>query len=597
MSILQRIAPGGLLGDIADVAQRQRGGLGGALGQLDTGAGNLPTPQPGDSIWIRIGNVNPSFLGGNVGGAAYSWEFASRRDLSIFTLSEKSGSITRLPAFEMNDFSNVPPGSVVRAWYGTDSGRPALEFVYDQSDCCVGGGGGSGGCSGLCSGPPCIAILIKDWTGYTTIAYAWNASGPPLPGGGAACLYQTTWSTPNDSGTVFLGNPEVNGFLSCTVLQISGQDGGGTGTYLSDSQNWHWPFPDACAPLPTMTYGGNKPPQIISICPSNNCPITGLGGGGTGGGTGGGGVRPVCIPCNPAVDNPCYKCRDGSFCSNVDACFGGGTGVGGLRSPVGGTGAGILGGPLGGSLGQPVSYNSGTSPSSGGCSGGCGCGGTCGGGTSAGVRPNPVAAALPTAVFGTPLGGSLDNTRPVTVDTEALATSAAANNVLIGDGSGGVTSATINSIITGVPTTIIKATDESTASDTTLSNDSALTFTMAANKNYSIRLKVFFDLGAAAGADGFKYALTGPASPTLVRVQRRDFSPGALSPTDYATDTAYTSSTALTASSTSGGWVEMDLIVQNGANSGTFAFQWAQNSSNVANTTVRAGSSLSYLAA
>lgn len=136
-----------------------------------------------------------------------------------------------------------------------------------------------------------------------------------------------------------------------------------------------------------------------------------------------------------------------------------------------------------------------------------------------------------------------------------------------------------------------KSSDESITSDNTLSNDAALTFSMAANTTYTARLVVFFDSGAT---EDFQYAISAPASPTYVRIRRRHFPPGSTTATN-AMDTAATSATSITGSGTTGGFIEADIIWQNGANAGTFAFQWAQNTSGGTATIVRAGSFLEYM--
>jgi hypothetical protein len=114
---------------------------------------------------------------------------------------------------------------------------------------------------------------------------------------------------------------------------------------------------------------------------------------------------------------------------------------------------------------------------------------------------------------------------------------------------------------------------------------------MAANTNYTIRIVVFFD---TAATPDFKYALTGPAAPTYVRVRRHHVVPGSTANVD-GMDTAATASTSVTGAAATGGFVEMIIAWQNGANAGTFAFQWAQNTSNASATTVRAGSYLEYM--
>jgi hypothetical protein len=144
----------------------------------------------------------------------------------------------------------------------------------------------------------------------------------------------------------------------------------------------------------------------------------------------------------------------------------------------------------------------------------------------------------------------------------------------------------------GGPWTMVKkSADQAITSNNTLANDNTLTFAMAASTNYAIRITAYFDTGAA---EDFKYALTGPAAPTYVRVRRKHVVPGATADVN-GMDTAATASTAVTGAGTNGGFLDMDITWQNGANAGTFALQWAQNSSGANATTVRAGSYVEYM--
>jgi hypothetical protein len=136
-----------------------------------------------------------------------------------------------------------------------------------------------------------------------------------------------------------------------------------------------------------------------------------------------------------------------------------------------------------------------------------------------------------------------------------------------------------------------KSADQSITSNVTLASDSALAFSMAANTAYTVRLVVFFDTGAT---EDFQFAISGPTSPTYVRIRRRYFPPGSTSATN-AMDTAATPATSITGAGTTGGYIEADVIWQNGANAGTFAFEWAQNTSGATATIVRAGSFMEYM--
>jgi hypothetical protein len=140
---------------------------------------------------------------------------------------------------------------------------------------------------------------------------------------------------------------------------------------------------------------------------------------------------------------------------------------------------------------------------------------------------------------------------------------------------------------------IKKIADQSKASNTTLANDDTLFFSMAANTKYSIRIRIF---GVAPATPGFKYQIVGPASPTLVLIETATRAPAGSSLTVSGTTASAfpAASTAITGNATSHFFLEIDVVVQNGVNAGTFAFQWAQNASNATASIVRAGSHLEY---
>ena len=134
-----------------------------------------------------------------------------------------------------------------------------------------------------------------------------------------------------------------------------------------------------------------------------------------------------------------------------------------------------------------------------------------------------------------------------------------------------------------------KSTDEARVSTTTLANDSKLKFDMLANRKYRLAGKVFYDTNATAD---FKFGYAGPAGATLIRLSRKLVAPGT-GFLDVTVDTTYATEISVAGSATTG-YIEYDGIIHNGANAGTFAFQWAQNTSNAGATTVLAGSSLEH---
>lgn len=133
-----------------------------------------------------------------------------------------------------------------------------------------------------------------------------------------------------------------------------------------------------------------------------------------------------------------------------------------------------------------------------------------------------------------------------------------------------------------------KTANQAKTSDSTLADDNTLFFPMLASTNYAFEFKVFFD---TAATPDFKFAIDAPASPTLLRLLRKHIDPGALTTLVTTSEVAEVGSTAVAGGTgTTGGFVEAEGIVHNGANAGNLAFQWAQNTSNASATTVLAGS-------
>ena len=137
-----------------------------------------------------------------------------------------------------------------------------------------------------------------------------------------------------------------------------------------------------------------------------------------------------------------------------------------------------------------------------------------------------------------------------------------------------------------------KGADETTSSDTTLSDDAELTFDVNAGATYKFRFIVFYDTPAAAD---FKYSVTCPASPALVSITTKSIAPGATTQAITRQSACGFGPTAITETSGTDGYIEIEGVVQNGANAGSIAFQWAQNSSSGTNTTVRKGSVVEYV--
>jgi hypothetical protein len=139
-------------------------------------------------------------------------------------------------------------------------------------------------------------------------------------------------------------------------------------------------------------------------------------------------------------------------------------------------------------------------------------------------------------------------------------------------------------------TILVKTADTTRTANTTITADPTLTFTLAAATKYKLRMRVWFDTTAAGD---FKYRHTGSATPAVVRIQRNHTLPAGTTFV-IAVDAAFSAAdVAMAGTGTNGGYIEWNGIIHN-TNAGTFAFAWAQNTSDAGNTIVRAGSYLEY---
>ena len=152
---------------------------------------------------------------------------------------------------------------------------------------------------------------------------------------------------------------------------------------------------------------------------------------------------------------------------------------------------------------------------------------------------------------------------------------------------------TLNDWLTTGWVSLSKSADETRSANAVLAADAVMQFPMLASTNYRIHGVIFFDTSAAAD---FKYDLNGPASPTLVRGVRVDCIAGG-TPAARVVDVAAVGSTSLAGAGTTGGFLRLEFVWQNGVNAGQWSFRWAQDTSDASNTTVRAGSFLAYTVA
>jgi hypothetical protein len=149
--------------------------------------------------------------------------------------------------------------------------------------------------------------------------------------------------------------------------------------------------------------------------------------------------------------------------------------------------------------------------------------------------------------------------------------------------------------------TVKKTTDESRTNDGgggvgVVVDDGELKFAMAANTVYTIRATIFYELDEVSTGNLLKHRWSGPAAPTVVQGEQRvggtAFSARVLDAFDAANQdaAAYTS-----AATNCRGVAHLVLLVQNGANAGTFSFQWVSGKATAASAIVRKGSFLEYI--
>ena len=138
---------------------------------------------------------------------------------------------------------------------------------------------------------------------------------------------------------------------------------------------------------------------------------------------------------------------------------------------------------------------------------------------------------------------------------------------------------------------VMKQDNFAAVSNSVLTTDSELQFALAANTLYMINLQLYVNAGATPG---FKWGITGPALPSSIYGGCSDID-------DAGNFVAYGASAYAQIRNAAPGAnrryvINARLRIANGANAGTFAVQFAQNTSDVAASTLLKGSFLEYKA-
>lgn len=135
---------------------------------------------------------------------------------------------------------------------------------------------------------------------------------------------------------------------------------------------------------------------------------------------------------------------------------------------------------------------------------------------------------------------------------------------------------------------VVKDTDETKNSTTTLANDTVLVKTIQGGEVWRMQLRVL--LTAANDTMDYKFALNYSGSTNAVYCKARYVAAGGTTET-ILSQSSLIGSTSVTAATSGFAYVDIDILLD--ANTGgTFGFQWAQDSSDAGNLTVLKGSYL-----
>lgn len=145
--------------------------------------------------------------------------------------------------------------------------------------------------------------------------------------------------------------------------------------------------------------------------------------------------------------------------------------------------------------------------------------------------------------------------------------------------------------VTGGAFSLTQKTAITSRTNNTLTADPTLVVAMLASKTYVVSFRVWF---TGSTADDFKFRITGPAAPVTVKMVRRHIPPNTTTYT-VAVLEAYDAADINIACNTGDvGFIEIDVIVENGINAGNLAFEWANQNGGGGTSSVNKGSFLQY---
>lgn len=143
---------------------------------------------------------------------------------------------------------------------------------------------------------------------------------------------------------------------------------------------------------------------------------------------------------------------------------------------------------------------------------------------------------------------------------------------------------------------VLKTADESRNTTTTLADDSALTLALSASTKYLIRCKVYTNIANATMDFKFATNYTGTVTGTVYTTWRA-MAGGVATGTAAETQgiaSGQIGSTGITATTSGVGHIYIEQSIETNG-SGTWSFQWAQNTSDASNATVGRGSHIEWM--
>jgi hypothetical protein len=183
------------------------------------------------------------------------------------------------------------------------------------------------------------------------------------------------------------------------------------------------------------------------------------------------------------------------------------------------------------------------------------------------IRPNGTVNHAATYLYGTAIGQDASHLHVVpltTTDTFALlgAAQTLENKT--------ITSPVINGVVTGSSQKYASTANDVTVSSTTFVSVTGLSFSIGAFESWTAE----FDLTCVGDANGLKFQLTGPASPSGLRITTHA---NVSSATDFSVDsmTAFSTGGGTYFTSVFNGMARINLSIDNGANAGTVQLQFA----------------------